>query len=87
LVFYSSVIKNKCLFNNWKKRQLTEWSGEASLGRSRLEPGCSSNMMMMMMTYFISNCDSQRFIQDWRRECCCCTESFEANSGGFYRHL
>jgi hypothetical protein len=44
-------------------------------------------IMMMKMTYFICNCNAQRFIQDWRRECCCCKESFEANSEGFYKHL
>jgi hypothetical protein len=32
-----------------KPRQRTEWSGEASLGRSRLEPGCRTNMTMTVM--------------------------------------
>jgi hypothetical protein len=41
-----------------KPRQRTECSGETSLGRSRLEPGCRTNMtmtmtmMMMMITRF-----------------------------------
>ena len=77
-----------------KPRQRTEWSVEALLGWSRLEPGCSSNMMtttmmmmMMMTTYFICNCNTHRFIQDWRRERCCCMESLEANCEGFCRHL
>jgi hypothetical protein len=30
-------------------RQRTEWTGEASLRPSRLEPGCSTKMMIMMM--------------------------------------
>jgi hypothetical protein len=32
-----------------KTRQRTEWNGGASLGRSRLVPGCSTNMMMIMV--------------------------------------
>ena len=32
-----------------KPRQRTEQSGEASLGRSRLEPGCRTNMTMTVM--------------------------------------
>jgi hypothetical protein len=35
-----------------KPRQRTEWSGEASLGTSRLEPGCRTSMMMTMITRF-----------------------------------
>lgn len=46
--------------NNCKPRQRTEWTGEASLERSRLESGCSPNMMMMMIqlqfTYHVTNC-------------------------------
>jgi hypothetical protein len=32
--------------------QRTEWSGEESLGRSRLEPGCSNNMTMILIYLF-----------------------------------
>lgn len=32
----------------WQRR---EWTGEALLGRSRLEPGCSSDMLIMIMIY------------------------------------
>jgi len=36
-----------------KPRQRTEQSGEASLGRSRLEPGCRTNMTMTVMMIII----------------------------------
>ena len=35
----------------YQPRQRKEWSGEASLGQSRLESGCSTNMTMMIYGY------------------------------------
>jgi hypothetical protein len=32
-----------------KTRQRTEWNGGASLGRSRLVPGCITSVMIMMI--------------------------------------
>ena len=37
-------------------RQRTEWTGEASLRTSWLEPACSTKMMMMMVTYHLTVC-------------------------------
>jgi len=42
-----SPSKNKCLdLTTGKPKQQTELSVETSLGQSRLEPGCSTNMMI-----------------------------------------
>jgi len=42
-----SPSKNKFLeLTTGKPKQQTEWSGETSLEQSRLEPGCSTNMMI-----------------------------------------
>ena len=36
----------RTVVSKWETKHRTEWSGEASLGRSRLELGCSCNMNM-----------------------------------------
>lgn len=42
-----SPSKNKCLdLTTRKPKQQMEWSGETLLGQSRLETGCSTNMMI-----------------------------------------
>jgi len=56
LLLYS--VLNKALkeveVTTGKPMQRTEWSGEASMGRSELEPSCRTSMtvMMMMITWF-----------------------------------
>ena len=44
------VLKNALkdvVLTTGKPRQETEWTGEAKLGRSRMEQGCSTSMTMM----------------------------------------
>jgi len=57
--------------NNCKPWMQTEWSREASLGQSRLESGCSINMIMMMVVVVVVVVSGQSVCQWYSCTLCC----------------